>query len=193
MATSIAVTLPAPTIAASSAFTVAMLRAYVTSTLSDAVLQTYLDAAMEAIDDVLGPVAMKERINVSYGELVRLGRKAASITSVVEDARSSSLTLAADDYELTDSGEVLYRLHDGTNPRYTWHSRVDVTYVREDDVADRIRVAVALVRLDLTYAPGLTSQQIGTWSETYATTGSRSYEEQRADLLGSLTEMVGFG
>jgi hypothetical protein len=191
VATSIAVTLPRPTVSATSSFTVTMLRGYVTSGLSDAVLQTYLDAAMEAIDDALGPLNCKERINVGHGELLRLGRPAASITSIVEDARSSALTLAADDYELSDSGQLLYRLHTGTNPRYTWHSRVDVTYVREDDTAERIRVAVALVQLDLTHAPGLAGQTIGTWSENYASNSVMNYQIERELILASLTSSIG--
>jgi hypothetical protein len=183
MATSIAVTLPRPTLSAETAFTVTMLRQFVTSGLSDAVLETYLAAAMDAIDDALGPLTCKERL-ATHGDLLMLGREAESITSIVEDARNTALTLAANDYELSDSGQFLYRLRTGTNPAWGWHGRVDVTYVRSDDAAERVRVAVALVKLDLAASGGLTAQAIGSWSETYAS--STAHAEQRAEILASL-------
>jgi hypothetical protein len=189
MATTVAITLPAITVTAETGFTVTRLREFVTSGLSDAVLQTYLDAAMDAIDDALGPLTCKERLHASRGDMLMLGREAESITSVVEDARNTALTLAADDYELSDSGQLLYRLRTGTNPRWGWHGRVDVTYVRSDDMAERIRVAVALVQLDLGHAPGLASQTIGTWSETYR--NDQDYAVQRDALLASLTPGIG--
>ena len=189
MATAVAVTLPAITVAADSGFTVTRLREFVTSPLSDAVLQTYLDAAMDAIDDVLGPLTCKERLHASRGDLLMLGREAESITSVVEDARVSALTLAADDYELSDSGQTLYRLRTGTNPRWGWHGRVDVTYVRSDDVAERVRVAVALVQLELDRRPGVASESIGTYFVSFR--ADADYATQRDALLGSLGSGMG--
>lgn len=113
MATTVAVTLPKLTASLETAFTVTQLRQFVTSGLPDAVLQTFLDAAMEAIDDALGPLTAHERQR-PHGDLLMLGREAASITSVVEGW--AALTLAADDFELSDSGLTLRRLQDGTNP-----------------------------------------------------------------------------
>ncbi len=187
MSTDIAVTLPMPTVTAETSFSVTMLRQFVVSSLSDAALGTYLQAAMDAIDDVLGPVTVHERIRSCRGDMLSLGREAESITTVVEGW--GAVTLAADDYELSDSGMVLYRLHTGTNPGYHWHGRVHITYVRSDDTAARIRAAVALVKLDLSQQPGLASQSIGTWSETYAV--GRSYEEQRDAILAGLTSGIG--
>ena len=184
MATSIAVTLPAPTVVASSSFTVTMLREYVTSTLSDAVLGTYLAAAFSTIEDFLGPLTRKDRLLVGYGDQLMLSREAESITTVVEDAAGYPSTLAADDYELSSSARMLYRLYDGTNPRRAWWGRTDVTYVRTNDVDNQIRVAVALVDLELTTAPGLASQSIGTWSESYRT--DKDHAAQRDELLASL-------
>jgi hypothetical protein len=161
-----------------------MLREYITSSLSDRVLQTYLDAAMSAIDDVLGPVVVKERLHACCGTILWLGREVETITSVIEDAANTAVTLAADDYEVSDTGMMLYRLWDGTHPRRTWQGRVDVTYVREDDTAEQIRVAVALVNLELTVAPGLASQSIGTWSESYR--NDKPHAEQRAEILAGL-------
>jgi hypothetical protein len=182
MSTDVAITIPTFTVAAETGFTVTRLREFVTSSLSDAALQTYLDAAMDAIDDALGPVVCHERLSATHGDMLALGREAESITSVVEGW--NALALATDDYELSDSGTILYRLHTGTNPAYHWHGRVHVTYVRDDSTAERIRVAVALVYLDLHNRPGLSSEQIGTWTETYAQ--GKPYAEARAELLASL-------
>jgi hypothetical protein len=187
MATTISATLPKITTAAETTFTVTALREFVTSTLSDAALGKYLDAALEAIDEELGPLNVTERLGPVRGDMLALSQEAESITSVVEDWRSSALTLAADDYELSDSGEVLYRLRTGTNPRWHWHGHVKVTYVRTDDPAGQIRVAVALVQLDLTHAPGLSSQQIGTWTEQYSSNSVMNYEIERASILATLS------
>ena len=183
MSTDVAVTLPTFTVAAETGFSVMRLREFVTSSLSDSALQVYLDAAFEAIDDALGPLTCHEHVHNLHGELYALAQEADSITTVVEDG----VTLAADDYTLSDSGAILRRRHAGTHPRHGWGRRLDLTYFRSDDPAERIRVAVALVRLELGFQPGLVSQTIGTWSETYSATSMKPYAEQRADLLASLT------
>ena len=58
-----------------------------------------------------------------------------------------------------------------------------------DDTATRQRAQRALVDLELSFHPGLTGQSIGTWSETYAGSGMKSYAEQRADILASLHDV----
>ena len=184
MATTVAVTIPKLGAAAETGFSVTRLREFVTTSLSDSALQVYLDAAMDAIDDVLGPLVCHERIRSCRGDMLPLGREAESITSVVEGWGAA--TLAADDYELSDSGMVLYRLHTGTNPRHHWQGPVRVTYVREDAAAERVRVAVALVYLDLNNKPGLASEQIGTWQIAYRQ--DKAYPEARAGLLASLVD-----
>lgn len=181
--TSIGVTLPLVSVLAESSFTVARLRAYVTTQLSDAALQPLLDAALADIDRVTGPVARRERLR-ARGDMILLSDRAASITSIVEDARGAAVTLAADDYEVSDSGRLLYRLR-GTNPSDCWRGLVDVRYQRPDDTAARIRVAVALVELDLSHEPGLVSEKIGTWEETHA--GSGDYPLEREAILASLS------
>jgi hypothetical protein len=185
MATTGAVTLPAITVAGSTEFSVTRLREFVTSSLSDATLQTYLAAALEAVDDVLGPATVTERINAGRGDLLMLSREAESIVSIVEDERWSALTLAADDYMLSDSGQLLYRLHTGTNPGWVWGGRVAVTYVRDAQAADRIRIAVALVQLDLDHRPGLAALSTEGYSETFSPGGT--YQVERDAILASLT------
>lgn len=182
MATTVGVTLPKITVGVSTAFTVTMLREYLTTTLSDAVLQTYLDAALSDIERVMPSGPTSEIIEPGIGDLVMLGRPASEVISLTEGVGSSAISLAADDYELR--GQTMRRLFDGTNPATAWRGRLDVAYVPDVDQAAIIRTAVALVRLDITTAPGLASQTIGTWSETYAT--AKPYAESRAEILASL-------
>lgn len=187
MATNVVVTLPKIGIVAETTFTVTQLRDFPgipdLSGISDAALGTFLAAAFEAIDDLLGPLTVTERLS-AHGDLLLLSQEAESIVTVVEDARDTALTLAADDYELSDTGQGLYRLRTGTNPRWCWHGLVKVSYVRGNDVNERIRAAVELVKLDLTFSPMLAGQTIGTWSETYST--SVPYQQQRDAILASL-------
>jgi hypothetical protein len=186
MATTIGVTIRKFTVAAETSFTVTRLREFVTSTLSDAVLQTYLAAAMDAIDKYLGPLNVVERIEPVSGEILPLSREAESIISVVEMARGTGTTLAVNDYELSEDGTTLYRLDTGTNPEWRWRGHVKVTYTRKDDVDARIRVAVALVQLELNHVPGLTGQQIGSWSEQYTSNSVMNYQIERDGILATL-------
>jgi len=159
--------------------------------LSDESLLILLDSAAQAIVREHGPAGeTKERLRVR-GDLLMLSRPALSITSIVEDARGAATALAADDWELSSSGQTLYRLVDGTNPGYYWAGRVDVTYTPFDDTAERQRVQRALVMLDINHHAGLTSQQVGTWAETYAANSVFNYEIERAAILASLGSGVG--
>jgi hypothetical protein len=184
MSTDGAVTLPKLTVAGSTEFSVARLREFLTSSLSDATLGTYLTAALEAVDDVLGPATVTEHVNAGRGDLLMLSREAESIVSIIEDERWSALTLAADDYLLSDSGQLLYRLHTGTNPAWIWRGRVAVTYVRDVMAADRIRIAVALVQLELNHRPGLAALSTEGYSETFRPTAD--YLSEREAILSSL-------
>lgn len=159
--------------------------------LSDESLLILLDAAAQAIVGYAGPAGeITERLH-AHGELLMLSRPALTITTIVEDARWAAITLDDDDYEISSSGQTLLRLHDGTNPGYHWCGRVDVTYQPQDDTAERQRVQRELVMLDISHQPGLASQSIGTWSETYSSSSTKSYAEQRADILASLGSGVG--
>jgi len=154
--------------------------------LTDEALLILLDAAAEAIVAEIGyPGATTDRFR-PRGPLLMLSRPALSITSVTED----DTALAADDYELSPSGRILRRLDDGTSPRSYWYGWVDVAYLPRDDTATRQRVQRELVALDISHQPGLSSQSIGTWSETYSS-GS-TYAQQRSDILASLVSGVGF-
>jgi len=152
--------------------------------LSDEALLILLDAAAQAIIAAVGYSGqITEWLRGGRGPLLMLSRPALTVISIVED----DTTLAADDWELSSSGQTLRRLDDGTNPRWYWYGRVDIAYLPRDDTAERQRVQRQLVQLDLSYQPGLASQTIGTWSETYATGSQATYAEQRAAILASLS------
>ena len=165
--------------------TVADLRLYVTSALTDAALQLLLDAADDEIEDVAPSGSVDELLSPGHGDLLMLSRPAESITSVVEGHYGAEVTLATDDYEIRSSRQTLRRLRTGTNPAYHWRGRVDVTYVPEPDADQRKRVQLALVQLDLNSQPGVQSETIGTWSQTLAT--GKPYAEARAEILATLT------
>lgn len=165
--------------------TVDELRLHVTSSLTDEALQLLLDAAYDAIVDAAGPDGAVSELITPAGDLLMLGRPADSVTSVVEQVYTTTYTLAADDYELRGSGRVLRRLSTGTNVAYAWRGRVDVTYVPTDATAERKRVQLELVKLDLEYSSTLASQTIGTWSETYVT--DKPYAQARDEILASLS------
>lgn len=192
MATTIGVTLPALSLSLGSGLTVAYLRQFITTALSDSALQALLNAAVAAINDVLGEpgevVEVQTRIS---GDLLPLARRAGSITSVVEGDGASPVTLAGNDYELSSTRRYLRRLTTGTNPRWQWRTRVRTTYVPVDDTADRARAAVALVKLDIVHNPGLAAQSIGTWAEQYTSNSAFNYELERASILSSLETVAG--
>ena len=113
-----------------------------------------------------------------------LSRRATSIVQVVE----GTTTLDATDYELKDDGQLLRRLSFGaTHPRSRWWHRVDVTYVPVDDLANRKRVQIALVALDLNHDPGASQETIGSWSESHSQGAGWNYETERRAILDSLS------
>ena len=191
MATSIALTLPSLALAAETDFTVTRLREFVTTSLSDAALQVYLDGAVAAVNGAIGEPGETVEYRHAHGDLLPLSRQAATVSEVIEDTRWSATTLAADDYEISPTGRILMRLRTGTNPRWSWWGRVKVTYVPVDDTAARVRVYLALVQLELNHAPGLSAQQIGTWSEQYTSNSVMNYEIERASILATLNDGPG--
>jgi hypothetical protein len=126
-------------------------------------------------------LGVTDMLRSGSGCLLMLNRTASEILSVTEDG----ILLSPLDYELRSSGLVLERLRTGPSPRYWWLGRIDVTYTMGDE-AERDRVVIALVELELNHAPGLMSQTIGQWSETYGGPQGQSYEEARGEILASL-------
>ena len=167
--------------------TVADLRGFVSSELSDASLQLLLDAAYDEIVDYAGPSGpCNELIDPGVGDLLMLSRPAESVGTVIEDMwyGGDETTLAADDYEVRSSGQTLRRLHTGTNPAWGWRGRVDVTYTPRGGDDNRKVVQLELVKLTIAFDPALASQTIGQWGETYR--AGKSYASQHAEILATL-------
>lgn len=188
--------------------TVDDLRKHVTSALVDDALQMLLDAEEQAIVAVHGPIGTIVDLREGGVGLVALSRRAGSITSVdelyllgsrtvdrdlrqllyAEELWTYATALEPEDYLLDASGYLLQRQADGPNPADIWGQGVRVTYASFDDTAERKRVQLELMKLDLTYSPGLASQRIGDWTEAYqAGTGARaSHRDERDEILLSM-------
>jgi hypothetical protein len=173
--------------------TVAQLREHVTTSLVDAALARLLDAAYESIDHRIGPAGTVTESLRASGPLLMLSHRADSVVTVTESAESGNpLTLDSTDYRLRPSSSLLERLTTGTNPRARWRGRVDVTYSRAADQARRDEAAIALVRLDMDSHPGLASQSLGDWTESYATRAEDAdYAAAREAILVGLEDGVG--
>ena len=154
--------------------------------LEDAALQILLDAAEEAIVAYAGAPDTATEVLGGGGQYVTLQRPAVSISSITETWNETATTLAANDYELLPGGLVLRRKSGGTNSRTRWYGRVAVTYVPVDAESERQRVAYQLVQLDLNYAPGTTSEQIGQWMEQHQQSSVWNYRKEREAILSSL-------
>lgn len=165
-------------------------RTHVTSSLGTEALQLLLDAAEQAI------IARYGEVDDSYGleeivdggnSYIFLRRRAASIDSITELDGTTETELDADDFRLRGDGLSVLRLGTGTNPRTWWGAPITVAYAPLDDVADRKRVQIALVQLDLNFVPGnSSSEQVGSWLESRNASGSFDYGEEREKILNSL-------
>lgn len=160
--------------------TIAALREFVTSALPDDPLQVLLNAAEAEIIGVAGATGeITEHIH-GYGlHRIVVAREIGTVTSVTEDR----IVLADDDYRV--SGYVLTRIGTGTLPSWIWGSYLTVVYTPADDTAERQRVQMELVKLELNQDPGMSAETIGTYTGTYA--APSIYAETRAAILASLT------
>jgi hypothetical protein len=161
------------------------LREHIGDGPTDDVLERLLDAAVESIDARIGTEAetTNELLRPS-GSLVALSRRATAVSSVIE----AEVALDAADYELRSGGRLLQRVN-ADGDRVAWSGWVEVTYTHYSDEAERNRVAIGLVKLDLNNNPGLTGTTIGSWSEQYYQ-GDRSYSVEREALLKSLRQQT---
>jgi hypothetical protein len=121
-----------------------------------------------------------ERHGWTQGPLLMLDRAASGVLSVSE----TGVVLSPLDYLLRPSGMVLERLTTGPTPRRYWRGPVDVVSTPLVDAANRDRVAIALVQLDLNHEPGSGTERIGDWTDTQA--ADQTYAVERTEILGSL-------
>jgi hypothetical protein len=166
--------------------TVTTFRQRVETAIGDEALDALLTDTYEAIARVLGPAGpLTEVLTADAGDVLLLSRPAASIDSVIEEA----VELDPTDYGLK-TAHLLIRLTTGVHPSRRWRGRPEITYLVRGDDAERDRIALALASLELTFKPGLASQHLGQWSESYQT--SPSYAEQRDAIFASYHEAGGF-
>lgn len=171
--------------------TVDQLREHVTSELSDEALQRLLDAAYGAIATRIGPAG--DRVEQFYGgfRTIGLGRPTDSVSSVSETIGTTTTTLNANDYRLRPDGYTLERLATGTNPRWYWFGTIMVTSTPVGDDATRDEVAIDLCRLALNYNPGLTMEQVGSWTTQFVSSSIWNNAEEREAILGRLAPSLG--
>jgi hypothetical protein len=171
--------------------TVDELREHVTTTLGDDALQRLLDDAEAAIIEYAGEIGtLTEFVRGGAGTIVT-SRPIDTITSIIERTDSYvPVTLATDDYRVRNS-YVIDRLRLGTNRWLHWRGVVEITYEPIDDTATRKIVQAELIQLELDTKPGLASETVGAWTQTYSSIGSKSVPEQRLDILTRLKPTVG--
>lgn len=174
--------------------TVDELREHVTTSLGDEALQRILDANQAAIDAILGPAGIpitEVQYPTGYESVLLLRHRPEPTVSpltplVVEGyGLTDPVTLADDDYRL--DGATLRRIDFGTNPGIHFSPPVAITYAPLNDSDNRIRVLIALSRLDVTFRPGIKAMTVGKNRTEYQTAaeGGR-YTDDRQALLDSL-------
>lgn len=164
--------------------------------LGDPALQDLIDAAEAAITGRYGALAeftdRRGRPGYPGGTLLFTSRKVGTITSVTERYGDvlgiTDIVMATSDYTLLPDRQTLRREYNGAHPADRWTDVVIVVYTPFDDTAERLRVAIALVQLDLSHNPGIVSEQIGDYQAQYAprSGGSMNYDLERDAILASL-------
>lgn len=170
------------------------LKEHFQTSLSDTALQRIIDFNEAAINAVVGPLG-QEVTEVHYlngYESIILLRWRPQITTspsmpvIIEGyGLSNPTTLADDDWRL--SGSTLRRIDYGTHPAVYFDTPVAVTYVPQDNEDDRIRVLLALAKLDATYRPGLSAFTVGKHREEFKTEAQGGgYSAERDAILATL-------
>jgi len=120
-----------------------------------------------------------------------LDRPATEIVSVSEFAGSpyteTETTLDPTDYRLLYGGRALGRLATGSHSRSWWSGRVVITYRPIDDLPQRRRVCIDLVKLALRY--NATKEVVAGDVREFA---YDDYTQERSNLLDELGQSVAF-
>jgi hypothetical protein len=169
------------------ALTIALVRERAQTSLSDEALGSLLADTYLSLARVLGPAGpLTELLTADAGDLLLLSRPADEITTVVELEEE----LDPADYALQTT-HLLVRLSTGPNPSSRWRGRPAVTYTVLNDEAERDRLALALIKLELDHHPGLVSRRLGEYSEAYGQ-GAGNYSQERDDIFASYHGTGGF-
>lgn len=171
--------------------TVDELREHVNSGLSDEALQRLLDAAEVAIVARAGAPGARTELVGGGTRFISVSRPIVAVTSITEDLDGTDTVLALDDYRIRTGDLLLERISGGTHSRSTWNGPVQIIYTPVDDTALREEVQIDLIRAALAYSPGLTGQQIGSWSEQYAANSVWNNAAERDSILARLDHGLG--
>lgn len=160
--------------------TLRQVREHVESDLSDSALTRLLSAAAQEIASVAGAHnAQRDTFLLPDSRVLVTSRPVVSVTSITERVGGVGQALAASDWRLTHSRELL-RLATGANPRVWWGEEVVVVYVPVSDLDIRRRVQIDLVKLSIQYS-GAKSEKAGDYSVTLP-----EYQAERDMLLAPL-------
>lgn len=167
---------------------VADFREHVKTSLPDAAVQRLLDANALAINERGGPIgSLALVLTPRRDRFLFLDRPIASVTSILEYFNDpvgiSGITLDSTDYRIQNAGTILERWGYGTHPADWWSDRVELTYVTVDDSAERNRVLIKLMQLDLNRQPGISSLRAG---EVINQQRGEAYNDEREAILASL-------
>lgn len=98
---------------------------------------------------------------------------------------TTTLTLAASDYDVRNSGRTLQRLASGTNGADYWAPKVSITYTPVNDQDQRDEVTIKVVLLSIQY-DATSSTRVGDESEQ-----NLDYRRERDRLIASLSPRRG--
>jgi hypothetical protein len=169
--------------------TVADFKALHKTNLSDAAIETYLDAARKDLDLRYGPlgvdIVQEFRPKRPYPNLLSLRYPVATVGSVVQRVWGTDTTLDPTDYRLSGDGLHLSRLSAGAvNPSFKWAGVTTITYQQRDDSVARKRIQAQLVTLDARFE-GRQSHSTGDEGESFG-----DYAVERQAILASLRPKV---
>lgn len=169
-------------------------RQFQPTVIATARLQELIDDAVAEINRRYGAPGSNVTATVrgAYQGLLYLDRPASAIVSVREywdDAVGlGGVDLDTTDWRLSPDGRTLERWGFGTHPGDYWSPRVEVTFTPADDSDARRRVTRQLVALELNYAPGIASLNLGGQYGKAQNVGE-SYAAQRRSILASMAEV----
>lgn len=160
--------------------TPANVREHVETDLSDTAIQRLLDDVDAEIIRRYGPHGgpLTEIVDGREG-LIILSRPILTVTSITERNGLTDTALAVDDWRQWYN-RALERLDSGTNGAEQWGERITIVYTPADEQAQRKRVELDLVKLDIHYE-AVKAQVIGDYNEV-----SVDFGAEREMLYGQL-------
>lgn len=167
---------------------VAQVREHVTTVLPDDAVQRLIDANALSINQRAGTVgSVSLTIAGGQSRYIFLDRPVGAITSITEyfpdPIGISGVVVDSTDYRILNGGTLLERWGYGTHPADWWSDRVEIVYDAVDDSAERNRVLLKLIQLDINRAPGLSEIKIGDYLEQQR---GEAYDDEREAILASL-------